>query len=70
VCGVEKKVIFSRCSVEEPEEHEEGVALAEAGGDDAHARHERDDDENFFAAQRVGHRAPNVRARHHACNRS
>lgn len=55
-----------RRSIEEPEDHEEDVGLAEARGDNAEGVHEADDNEDLSSAQRVSHGAPDVRSRHHA----
>lgn len=64
--GSESGSIYLRSTVEEPEEHEEGVVLAEGGGDDAEGIHNGDDDQNLLTADRVGGAAPTVGPRHHA----
>lgn len=54
-----------RGAIDEPEEHEELVVLAEGGGDDGKRVDDGDSDEDTLAAQRVRNRAPRVCTHHH-----
>lgn len=58
--------MYLRCTIEKPEQHEEGVALRKGRGDDAEGVHERDDDENLLPAKGIGYAAPEIRPHHHA----
>lgn len=66
-CGSERAGIvpYLRRAVQETEEHEELVRLAETRGDDAQGVHEWDSDQDLPTADRVRHGSPGVRARHH-----
>lgn len=62
----ERSSKYSRSAIDEAEEHEELVVLAEGGGDDRQRVDHGDGYEHALAAQRVRYRAPRVRAHHHA----
>lgn len=56
---------YLRRAVQETEQHEEFVRLAEARGDDAKGVHERDGDQDLPTTESVRYGAPGVRPGHH-----
>lgn len=58
--------VYLRCAIEKTEEHEVAITLRKGRGNNAKGIHERDDNENLFAAKTVSNAAPEIGADHHA----
>lgn len=58
--------VYLRCAIEKTEEHEVAITLRKGRGNNAKGIHERDDNENLFAAKTVSDAAPEIGADHHA----